>query len=145
MPMSDDFKERLAIEAVLVRYATALDSRDYAQLDQVFLPDATARYVGVEFCRGRDQIVSFVSTVLQQCSVTQHLLGNFRIEIAGDTATAKCYLQAIHTGKGEFSEALHTVWGEYSDQLQRTESGWLIRHRELKTLHATGDIGIVLD
>ncbi len=133
-----------AIEDLLVKYATALDNRQYELLSEVFVEEAVAVYVGVGECQGLHSIVELVSSVLVQCAVTQHLLGNFRIAINGNEATAQCYLQAIHTGQGAFANALYTVWGEYSDRLVLTDRGWRIQHRELRTLHAAGDIGLVL-
>jgi 3-phenylpropionate/cinnamic acid dioxygenase small subunit len=136
--------ESNAIHDVLVAYATALDSKQYDQLSDVFLEDATAHYVGVGDCHGLSQIVTLVSSVLDQCAGTQHLLGNFRIQVNGSEATAQCYLQAIHVGKGDFAESMMTVWGEYSDKLVLTANGWRIAHRELRSIHGQGDIGLVV-
>lgn len=141
---NEQLTQHRAIEDLLVKYATALDSRQYDLLSEVFVDDAVAVYVGVAECDGLQNIVKLVSSVLVQCAVTQHLLGNFRIAINGNEATAQCYLQAIHTGQGDYANALHTVWGEYSDKLVLTDRGWRIQHRELRTLHAAGDIGLVL-
>jgi ketosteroid isomerase-like protein len=133
-----------AIEAVLVAYATALDSKDYALLEQVFVADATAHYGAVGECHGLEQIVALVSGVLAQCECTQHLLGNYRITVDGDRATAACYLQAMHQGKGRFEHALLTLWGEYTDELRLTGQGWRIVRRELRTLYSQGEIGLGL-
>ena len=42
--MTCNCSDRQAIIAVLNRYATCLDSRDWHGLDEVFYPDATAQY-----------------------------------------------------------------------------------------------------
>jgi len=135
----DDFRE---IEAVLLRYASALDTKEYERLKEVFIPEATASYPGVGECKNLDSIIDLVSGVLDRCGPTQHLLGNFRIDIQGREATASCYLQAIHVGLGEYADQLLTVWGEYRDRLVKTEAGWRIKHRELPVIHAQGDIGL---
>lgn len=140
--MSDKHDDRQDIEAVLNRYARLLDTKQYARLTEVFTPEASAHYVGVGECKGLDSIIDLISGVLDQCGNTQHLLGNVQIEVQGDKATSRCYLQAIHAGLGDYADQLLFVWGEYRDQLARTPAGWRIVFRELTTLHAQGDIGL---
>ena len=136
--------EQARIENVLKRYATALDSRDWAGLDVVFTEDATAHFQGIGHFDGRAAIAELVSSVLSATAATQHLLANIVIELDGNEAHSKCYLQALHTGKGPFEGKAMTVWGEYRDQLRRTPAGWRIVHRELAGIHAEGDIGMAV-
>lgn len=133
------------IEQVLINYAVALDRRQYALLSEVFTGDAVALYVGLRECHGLTSIVEMISSVLCQCTATQHMLSNFRIDIHGGEASAECYLQAIHTGRGEFSDAIYTYWGEYKDKLVLTDAGWRICHRELRPIHAMGNIGLEIN
>lgn len=134
--------EEKQIERVVKAYATALDKHDWAALDEVFAPDATAFYDGFGSVGSRADIVALVRSALERCGTTQHLLGNVVIDIDGDQATAACYLQAIHLGLGGYQGQIMTVWGEYRDRLQRRPEGWRIVHRELAVLHASGDIGL---
>ncbi len=140
----DTLLERARIESVLNRYACALDARDWSALGDVFTPDATAHFQGIGHYQGRDAIIAVIQSALSHCGSTQHLLGNVRIEVDGDRAQAKCYLQAVHAGLGEFAGATLIIWGEYRDRLVRLPEGWRIAHRELVAFHAQGDIGIKL-
>ena len=140
--MSEHQNDYREIEAVLLRYATALDTKRYGLLSEVFTPGGTANYIGFAKCEGLDSIVQVVSGVLDRCGNTQHLLGNIRTEVQGDHAKASCYLQAIHVGLGEYASQIYTVWGEYRDELVKTPDGWRISYRELAQLHAEGDIGL---
>lgn len=133
--------EEKRIERVLVRYASALDEHEWAGLDEVFVAEATASYDGIGDFSGRDAIRDLVSSVLLRCGRTQHLLGNFRIAVDGDKATARCYLQAIHVGVGAYEGQTLTVWGEYRDRLERRPEGWRIVHRHLAMFQAEGDVG----
>jgi len=135
----NDYRE---VGALLNRYASALDTKQYVRLRDVFTPEATANYIGLAECKGLDSIINLVSGVLDRCGRTQHLLGNVRVELEGDKATARCYLQAIHVGLGEYAGQVQTVWGEYRDRLVKTPAGWRISYRELETFHAQGDIGL---
>jgi 3-phenylpropionate/cinnamic acid dioxygenase small subunit len=136
--------EEARIERVLKRYASALDARDWAGLDDVFTESATAHFQGIGHFKGRAEIVKLISSVLSVTAATQHLLANMQIEVNGTEARSTCYLQALHTGKNEFAGKTMTVWGEYRDQLQLTPAGWRIVHRELVGIHAEGDIGMAI-
>lgn len=136
--------EQARIENVLKRYATALDSRDWAGLDDIFSEDATAHFQGMGHFNGRSAIVELISSALSAAAATQHLIANIVIELDGNEARSKCYLQALHTGKGPFEGKAMTVWGEYRDQLKLTPTGWRIMHRELAGIHAEGDIGMAI-
>ncbi|MCL6692370.1 nuclear transport factor 2 family protein [Pseudomonas sp. R3.Fl] len=136
--------DQARIQAVLIRYATALDGHEWEGLHQVFVPEAVAYYAGVGDFHGRDAIVAVVRDFLEGCGSTQHLLGNVRIQVSGDQAQAQCYLQAIHAGVGSFVGQTMTVWGEYSDRLERRAEGWRIVERRLQVQHVSGDVGVRL-
>ena len=139
---NDTLADYRVIERVLVDYATALDSKQYHLLGDVFTADAQVEYTGIGRCDGLAEVQALVSRVLDQCAETQHILSNYCIDIDGDTARARCYLQALHVGKGDFSGKTMTVWGEYIDELKRLSGSWRIHKRQLRTLHSEGDIGL---
>ncbi len=137
-------RDQRDIEQILIRYAVDLDEHQWAGLDEVFVADATATYHGIGDFTGRDGIRDMVRSALERCGRTQHLLGNYRIVVDGDKASAKCYLQAIHIGLGDYAQNIMTVWGEYRDRLERRPEGWRIVHRELEVFKVDGDIGPML-
>jgi ketosteroid isomerase-like protein len=137
--------DREEIRDVLVLYAKSLDRRDYSALRRVFTSDATGNYFAGGTHEGVDRISAFIERALAQCGPTQHLLGSIEVSVQGDTATANCYLQAIHVGKqAGYEGKVLTIWGIYRDRLIRTPDGWRIQYRELETTHADGDIGMKL-
>lgn len=137
-----NFADHLEIQQVINLYASAIDKHQWSALDGVFTDDAVANFIGIGVFEGRQAIADLIASVLTQCSATQHLIGNINIVVSGDTATATCYLSALHVGLGDYAAETLTVWGEYSDELVRTANGWRIAHRTLTSLHATGDIGL---
>jgi ketosteroid isomerase-like protein len=137
-----NFADHLEIQQVINLYASAIDKHQWSALDGVFTDDAVANFIGIGVFEGRQAIADLIASVLTQCSATQHLLGNINIVVSGDTATATCYLSALHVGLGDYAAETLTVWGEYSDELVRTANGWRIAHRTLTSQHATGDIGL---
>ena len=139
---SQNFSDHLEIQKVLNLYASALDKQNWSELEQVFTPDAVANFIGIGEFAALEAITGLVSSVLTQCASTQHLLGNYDIQVNGDEAQTTCYLAAMHAGLGDYASEVLTVWGEYSDKLVRTADGWRIVHRTLTSLHAQGDIGL---
>ena len=138
-----EFKDYREIESVLNLYTTALDTREFERLRDVFTPDALVSYPALDVqCDGVEAVIELVTGALAQCGSTQHLLGNVEIDVQGDQASASCYLQAIHLGLGDFEGEIYTVWGQYRDKLKKTASGWRISYRELAYIHDSGDIGL---
>ena len=140
-PSLEQVLDEREITEVLVKYATYLDGHNWTGLDEVFVADATATYQGIGDFNSRDAIRTMVRGALEVFGRTQHLLGDYRIALEGDRATAKCYLQAIHVRPEAPGGGLLTVWGEYRDRLERRPEGWRIVHRELEVFHLSGDLG----
>jgi 3-phenylpropionate/cinnamic acid dioxygenase small subunit len=128
------------IRNVAFRYCRALDTKDWALLDEVFLPDATGELgtpttlVGIDAIRGR------IRTALEHLDDSQHLVGNHEIEVAGDSATHRCYLQAQHVRAAATGGPNYIVAGRYEDRLVRTGDGWRIAHRTLTVMWTDGNV-----
>jgi hypothetical protein len=135
--------DRHAVHATVVRYATALDSRQWELLDEVFADDAHAEY-GAGTFDGRPAIVAMLRSFLGGCGPSQHLLGNHRIEVDGDRATSRCAVRVLHVGAGERAvlEPFESL-GEYVDGLHRTPSGWRIVERRAEWSIRRGDPAVL--
>lgn len=137
-----DLSDRLQIADVLIRYATALDNRDWALLGECFTPDGVTDYGelgGIN--QGLEAILAVVRS-LEGFDTTQHLIGNITAELDGDRATSTCYLQAQHVIAGD-DGGRFAIGGTYRDQLIRTEAGWRIAHRTLAVTWQDGDARIL--
>ncbi len=130
--------DRLAIQDLMVRYAIALDTRDWALFRDVWTPDCVVHYLPNTVLHGYDEVRDFCDRALSRFRITQHMLGNYVVELDGDTARTSAALQAAHVppeGKGP----VYTVWGVYRDLVVRTPAGWRIRERSLEpTMTKTG-------
>jgi 3-phenylpropionate/cinnamic acid dioxygenase small subunit len=126
-----DLRDRLAINDLLVRYAWAIDTKDWDALDTVFTPDAHIDYTATGGIAGSlDEIKPWLAESLAAFPATQHLLANSQVNIDGDTATART---AVYNPMGAATREgpLHFFFmgGIYADQLVRTSEGWRIRER----------------
>ena len=137
-------EDRQAIEDVLVAYTHALDQRDWAKLTDCFTPGATTYYGELGGSNAnRDEIVGTCRQALEPIEASQHLVSNFAIDVEGDSARTVCYLNALHATKGTPGGEVCTVYGTYRDQLERTDQGWRISHRELDIGWVDGNLAVM--
>jgi uncharacterized protein (TIGR02246 family) len=142
-----ELADQAAISAVLTRYATALDARDWALLDTVFTEDAVGEYGGRVAGRyvGRAAIVALVRGALTGLTASQHILANPRVRLDGDVASSRVELHAQHYLPGRTrGGSTFEVGGTYHDRLLRTPDGWRITHRRLEVSWTKGNIGVQL-
>jgi 3-phenylpropionate/cinnamic acid dioxygenase small subunit len=117
------------ITDVLVRYATGIDTRDWALFRTCFTEDVQANYgEGVGRWEGVDGITEYMTFMHKDMLDTKHMLSNFVIEVDGDTASASTYVHAVLVVSHEPLTWFEPV-GRYEDRLVRTADGWRISHR----------------
>jgi hypothetical protein len=131
--------DRQAVIDVAVRYATALDTKDWALLATCFVPDAVAIYSTRGRVEGYPAIEEVCRGALSTLTASQHLLGNHAVEVEGDAGRASCYFQAQHVRRGAPGGDLYIVAGTYRDRVVRAADGWRIAERELTVLWTEGN------
>ncbi len=102
----------LSIEQTLNLFARSVDTHDYALLDSVFSPDATANFgTSAGYLVGLPAIKSDLQTALIG-TVSQHALSTHMIDVAGNQtgmASASTYLQGTFFGQGNLTgQILHS-------------------------------------
>ncbi len=129
--------DRLEIDDLLTRYATALDNRRWSDLATVFTPDATLDYRSAGGIRGSfPEVSAWLASVLPFFTWTQHLVLNRAVDlVAGaDTATSRAAFSNPNGAVVDGRPWLFVVGGAYHDRLLRTPAGWRISHRVEETL-----------
>src|SRR5689334_12735616 len=85
-----EISDRLEIQQLMVDYSTAIDTRRFDDLDQVFTPDAYIDYRELGGIDGRfPEVKAWLKEVLPKFPLYYHLVGNFSIKVTGDTAQSK--------------------------------------------------------
>jgi 3-phenylpropionate/cinnamic acid dioxygenase small subunit len=117
------------ITDVLVRYATGIDTRDWALFRTCFTEDVHADY-GADVGTWNDAgaMTEYMTVMHQDIVDSKHMLSNFVIEVEGDTATASTYVHAVLVAVQDPLTWFDVV-GCYEDRLVRTPDGWRIGHR----------------
>lgn len=134
----DDVAEVLAVTHA---YCWALDTHSWDELDEVFIPDATAD-LGGDYV-GLDAIKERVSSVLLRLRASQHMVSTHQVVVDGDRARCRCYLHAQHVRDVDGVEAQLVVGGRYDDELVRTPAGWRIARRSLAVIWTHGDPSVL--
>jgi len=132
--------DRAAIEEILVRYCTIVDTRDFARFDEIFTRDATIDYTASGGIKGAlPEIKAWLTKVLVAFSVIQHHVTNFDIRIDGDHAQSTCYLfNPMGMAAPDGTTSMFWCGGRYRDELVRTADGWRIKSRTNEMLYMHG-------
>jgi ketosteroid isomerase-like protein len=127
--------DRLEIDDLITRYATAIDNRDFDLLDTVFTADADLDYEEVGQFRGnREAFKAWMAEVAPIFEMWLHHATNRAITLDGDSATAVSYLLNPVVLKGR--PGVLTEGGRYHDRLERTADGWrIVARREEPMWH----------
>lgn len=121
-------EDKQDISELLVRYATAIDRREYPLLGTVFTDDCVADYGEIGSWHSADAIIEFMDAVHAMAGYTLHRLSNIAVTVSGDTATARTYIDALILA-ADNSGGVNAV-GFYDDELVRTTDGWRIARRQ---------------
>ncbi len=124
----EEISDRLEIQQLLIAYSTAIDSRRFDDLDQVFTADAYIDYRAMGGVDGRyPEVKAWLSEVLPNFPAYAHMLGNVDVRIAGDTAISRtlCFNPMVLGGEGQV--LFCGLW--YDDEFIRTAEGWRMTKR----------------
>jgi SnoaL-like domain len=113
------------MQRLLYDYAWGCDERDWALLRSLFSPDAELDYSSTGGpAGGTEEVVAWLESSLSRVRI-QHVVSNFRIDVAGDSAAGTAmFLTTVHLeGLGQPL----TTGGYYDLEFVRVERQWKIR------------------
>ncbi len=144
--MTDDLESRVRrledralISETVIKYAVAVDRRDWEMFAECFTDPVHADYSdnglpATDFAR--DDLVAIVRDAVSGYTATQHLSPNHVIEFDGsDPSRAIChsYMYAQHLLRGSANGEFYLLRGSYANHMLRTPDGWrierIIQHR----------------
>jgi uncharacterized protein (TIGR02246 family) len=135
----DDLADEFAIRDLVHRYADATSRRDPAGVASTFTADGEWQAAALGHYQGRDALVSFFTTMLEDWNAfVQGLLSGQVVLDAADSDRAKgrWFVQEI----GQRSEGANwSVAGVYHDEYVRDAGGWRIIRRRYDPLLVRAD------
>ena len=125
-----EISDRFEIQQLLIDYSTAIDTRQFDDLDHVFTADAYIDYRAMGGIDGQfPEVKAWLAETLPKIfQAHAHMLGNFDVRIDGDTATSRtfCFNPMVFAGdKNQIM--LCGLW--YDDEFVRTAAGWRMTRR----------------
>lgn len=131
--MSAELQDRYDIGQVMIRYATSVDQRDLDRYATCFTDDVEVTGFSGGTMKGLEGYIPWVGEALTKFRGTHHQITNQEIEIDGDRAHLRSYVQATHELASDPTTLL-VLWAIYDDRLVRTADGWRITHHHLERL-----------
>lgn len=128
------------IERALVRFARAMDDRDWKGLSQILAEDAVGDF-GTGRLEGSAAIIELIRGFLDNCGVTQHLLGNVLVEVNGDHATSSAYVRDLHLSRSDPELTFQTL-GDYHDRWERRDGRWWLVERVKDNRGTVGSLDV---
>lgn len=127
----------------LSRFARILDTKSWDKLHDVFAEDIQFDYGTAGEQQGIDALRANMTRFLDRCGNTQHLIGSILVDIDGDNAISRAYVQARHQGVAAAKGDIFDTNGEYVDLWQRGPQGWRIVRRDALWTTFAGDPAVI--
>ncbi len=122
--MTDDHS---AIRELLTSYALALDAGDIDECVQLFASDGEFLVYGKSFAGHAG-----IAKMFRDAARGLHLTGVSRIDVRGDTATARSQVLFVRAGSLQLRPAL------YDDELARIDGHWRFLRRRCRFVTSGG-------
>ncbi|MBL6703065.1 MAG: nuclear transport factor 2 family protein [SAR86 cluster bacterium] len=85
-----EISDRMEIEKLVTDYATAVDTKNFQEFNNLFSKDAHIDYTAVGGIAGNlQEIIQYLETALDHFPNYQHLISNISLTIDGDFASGK--------------------------------------------------------
>lgn len=136
----DETADHVAIDRLLRAYADVVDRRAWAELPELFAPDATVELdlvtSPVRTVESPQELATFIAGAVARFSFFEFVILNARIDLWPDgdrqAATARVFMCELRVDaeSGERSDA----FGLYRDRYVRTDAGWRFAHRRYRSM-----------
>lgn len=127
----------------LSQFARILDQKRWQDLHTVFAQDLTFDYGSGSDQQGMAALEKQMRMFLDVCGGTQHLIGSILVDVNGEFAESRAYVQARHQRRDDPAGPIFDSTGEYRDRWERRPEGWRIVHRDAVWFLHSGDPGVL--
>ncbi|MEM9037251.1 MAG: nuclear transport factor 2 family protein [Actinomycetota bacterium] len=137
-----------AITRTVYEYAYGIDTRDWPRYRDVFTDE-----IHMDFSSYNERPASTMSAdawmanakvLFTGLDATQHTMSNPLVDVDGDSARCRMYMQAAHF-LTDWPNPEFTIGGYYDDQLVRTDDGWRISAVTLTVWWRRGDAALMVE
>ncbi len=121
--------DKAQITEVLIRYATGIDSKDWALFRTCWTDEVDIDYGDLGTFTSADEFTTLMRQIHDGMGQTYHRISNPAVAVDGDRAVARCYVHALLMAVPGDSASWIDALGHYDDELVRASDGWRIVKR----------------
>lgn len=131
------------IISIILRYATAIDSRDWPLFRSCFADSFRGDYgqFGGRWSSG-NEIADWMERAHRQIGITIHRMSNMVVTGSGITAAERTYGDVTVVGERGPADPVHTYANIYDGELQKFDAEWKFVRRNMSTLLRDGSVVI---
>jgi 3-phenylpropionate/cinnamic acid dioxygenase small subunit len=120
------------VTEVLVRYATAIDTRDWNLLRTCFTDDCDGDYGDIGHWRSAEELVSWMAGMHDPLGPSVHQLSNIALSPGAEGVISRAYIHGVIV-LPDRTAAAH-AYGWYDDELVEGPTGWKIAKRRFTSV-----------
>jgi len=133
----------LDIQSTLMRYSTAIDTKNWLLFDSVFTAQCSARYGELAYA-DRASLTESFAAIHRDLDSSMHRVLNFSVvDFDGESARCRSYSDALIYRRSAVGGASLQVVGFYDDDFVRGDPGWLISKRIFSAVHFEGNLEVL--
>ncbi len=129
IPEGVSAEDERQIIAVMVRYATGIDTRNWKLFRTCFADNLRAEYGAFGLWSSGDEITAAMDEMHAILGPTLHRMTNFAVAAAPGGATARSYVDVVLDSLEEGGPVHHAA-GYYDDEFVKAADGWKIKSRK---------------
>lgn len=137
------FEDHTEITRRVYEYAYGIDTRDWGLYRSIFADEITVDFSSYNgnpaATMTADAWVAGVKVLFTGLDATQHSMSNPLVDVDGDRARCRMYMQAEHFFLNVQGSQDFALGGYYDDRLVRTGAGWKIAAVTLNVLWNRGN------
>jgi hypothetical protein len=136
----DRLADRLAITDLLTAYAYAIDDRDWARWEALFLPDAVIDYTSAGGIVGNPaELAAWMPGAMSAFEFCLHSTSTHEVRFTGpDSATGRAHVFNRNGARWDGEPEIVDVGAVYEDTYARHGNQWLFAGRFEHTVYITG-------
>ena len=123
--------DRQEIVDLLLRYASAIDAKDYVTLRSLFTDDIHAKY-GEEVVDGGDELLQWIDDMTKTATWQHHMLNVYHVDFVSDTEATTLTYHTSHQTTSDTPDTCRKIVARYYDTVRKVDGRWLIADKYMQ-------------